>query len=67
MTVLAAAFCTACRRFICFGAVDPTEGYCSSQALTKSDVCVCACSFVGDVWTDLTQRSDVEKTRSDNG
>ena len=25
MTVLAAAFCTACRRLICFGAV-PTEG-----------------------------------------
>ena len=39
------------------GAV-PTEGYCSSQALTKSDSNA-ACSFVGDVWTDLTQRSDV--------
>ena len=33
-TVLAAAFCTACRRLICFGAV-PTGGYCSSQDLTK--------------------------------
>ena len=47
MTVLAAAFCTACRRLICFGAV-PTEGYCSSQDLTKSDSNA-ACSFVGDV------------------
>ena len=66
MTVLAAALCTACRRLICFWGSPRQKAIAVVKLWQNQTDSNAACSFVGDVWTDFTQRSDVEKARSDN-